>query len=160
MDTIAFSDASAKSSKVTALAVAQSQVAGEQRTIELLTSIFAEMKINADNKNSCYFETRAHALERSIDREATTLDLDTALNDANGDLPTLEYKYRTAGAAANRAETATANVTNKLQKLTSLLANITPKETPEIEVAITRIVTPLCEVPTATAEMIRKRVAH
>ena len=93
----------------------------------------------------------------AIDREATGIDLNSACDDVNGDLPSLEYEYRTAGAAANRAETATANTTNKHQQLTRRLAKIKSKETPEIADAVTRIVIPLSEMPAAMAEKIRER---
>ena len=93
--------------------MAQSQVADAQRTLELLTSAATEKKIYADYKKSCYLKDHARALELAIDREATGIDLNSAHDDANEDLPTLEYEYRTAGAAANRAETAEANATNK-----------------------------------------------
>ena len=46
-DTVAVPATSAMSSKVTALAVAQSQVVDAQRTVELLTSTAAEKKIDA-----------------------------------------------------------------------------------------------------------------
>lgn len=155
-DTGAVPATSAKPSTVTALAVAQPQVVDAQRTVDLLALTAAEMKTNADNRKACYFEAHAHALELAIDRETAGLDLDTALVDANEDLPTLEYKYRTAGAAANRAETAATNATNKLQQLTRRLAKITPKETRDIEVAVKRIVTPPSEMPAATAEKMRE----
>ncbi|CAI5702018.1 unnamed protein product [Peronospora effusa] len=129
------SAAPAKSFKVTAIAVAQSQVADAQRTVELLTSTAAKKKFNAEDKKACYFEDHAHALELAIDREDTGLDLNAALDDANGDLPTLEYEYRFAGEEANRAETAAATATNELQKLTRRLEKITPKGPPEIKVA-------------------------
>ncbi|CAI5708658.1 unnamed protein product [Peronospora effusa] len=134
-DTVAVPATSAKSSKDTAIAVAQSQVADDQRTVELLTSTAAKKKCNAEDKKACYFEAHAHALEFAIDREDTGLDLNAALDDVNRDLPTLEYEYRSAGEEANRAETAAATATNKLQKLTRRLAKITPKGPPEIEVA-------------------------
>ena len=82
----------------------------------------------------------------SIDREATIIDLNSACDDANNDLPTLEYEYRTAGAAANTRDTAAANATNKLQLLTLRLSKIKPKETPEIADAVTRIVIPPSEI--------------
>ncbi|CAH0489899.1 unnamed protein product [Peronospora farinosa] len=105
-DNVAVPDTSAKSSKDTAIAVAQSQVADAQRTVELLTPTAAKKTINADDKKACYFEAHAHALELAIDREDTGLTLNAALDDANGDLPNLEYKYRSAGKEADRAETA------------------------------------------------------
>ena len=74
-----------------------------QRTLKLLTSTATEKKIEAD-------------------REATGIDLTYACDDANEDLPTLDYEYCTAGAAANREKTAEANATNKLQLLTSRLS--------------------------------------
>ena len=95
-----------------------------------------------------------------IDRETTGLDLGFALDDANGDLPTLAYEYRTAGAAANRAKTAATNATSQLQQLTCRLANITPKETPDIEVAVKGIVTPSSEMAAATADKIKRGVTR
>ena len=73
-----------------------------QREVYLLTSTAAVSKADAYNKKAHYFEAHAHELESAIAREATGTDLPTALKDANGVLPTLEYEYRTAGAAATR----------------------------------------------------------
>ena len=128
-----------------------------QRTVELLTSTATEMKIDANNKKTCYFKAHACALELIFDRETTDIDLNSGCYDVHDDLPTLKYEYRTAGAAANRAETASANATNKLQLLTLRLSKIKPKETPEIADAVTRIVIPLSEMPAAMAEKIRER---
>ncbi|CAI5702108.1 unnamed protein product [Peronospora effusa] len=61
-DTIAVPATSANSSKVTTLAVTQSQVEDAQCTIKLLTSIAAKKKFNAKNKKVCYLEAHAHAL--------------------------------------------------------------------------------------------------
>ena len=120
----------------------QSQVTDAKRTLKLLTSTATEKKIDADNKKACYFKALPRALELAIDREATGIDLTYACDDANEDLPTLDYKYCTAGAAANRGKTAEANATNKLQLLTRRLAEIKLKETPEIADAVTRAVIP------------------
>ena len=134
----------------------QSQVTDAKRTLKLLTSTATEKKIDADNKKDCYFNAHARALELAIYRKATGIDLNYAWDDANEDFPTLEYEYRTAGAAANRAETAAANATNKLQLLTRRLAKIKPKETPEIADAVTHIVIPLSKMPAAMAGKIRE----
>ena len=72
----------AKSSKVTDLEAAQSQVTDAQRTLELLTSAATEKKIDADNKKTFYFKAHARALELAIDREATIIDLNSACDDA------------------------------------------------------------------------------
>ena len=124
---VAIPATSTKSSKAMALEVAQSPVADAQRTVELLTSTTTEKKIDAENKKTCYFKAHARALELAIDRETPGIDLNSACNDANEDLPTLEYEYSTAGAATNRAETAAAKATNKLQQLTPLGKDYTEK---------------------------------
>ncbi|CAI5713871.1 unnamed protein product [Peronospora effusa] len=133
-DTVAVPATATVSSKVTAIAGYHFKVANAQRTAELLISTDAKTKVNADDKKACYFEAHAHALELAIDREDTGDDLNAAIDDANEDLPTLEYEYRSAGEEADRPETAAATATNELQKLTRL-EKITPKETPESEVA-------------------------
>ena len=89
-----------------------------QRTLELLTSAATEKKIDADNKKTFYFKAHARALELAIGREASVIDLNSACDDANKDLPTLEYEYRTAGAAANPSKTAAANAMNKVEQPT------------------------------------------
>ncbi|CAI5703592.1 unnamed protein product [Peronospora effusa] len=157
-DTVAVSATSTKLHKVTAIAVAQSQVADAQRTVELLILTAAKKKFDDEDKKACYFEAHAHALELAIDREDTGLDLNAALDYANGDLPNLEYEYRSAGEEANREEKAAETAPNKLQKLTRLLAKITPNETPEIEVADKCVIPQPSELPAATAEKIRERV--
>ena len=139
-DQVAVPATNAKSPMVTALDVAQTQVTDAQRTLELLGSTTTEKKINDDNKKDCYFKAHARALELAIDREATGIDLNSACDDANGDMPTLEYEYRTAGVSASREEEAAANAMNKLQQLICRLAKITTKETPDIADAVTRIV--------------------
>ena len=72
------------------------------------------MNIDANNKKVCYFEAHAHAQELAIRRKATGLDLNTALDDANGECPTFEYHYRTAYAAARRAGTAAVNTQKEM----------------------------------------------
>ena len=72
-----------------------------QHKVELLTFTATEKKIDADNKTACYFKAHARALELAIDRESTCIDLNSACDDANEDLPSLEYEYRTAGVGAN-----------------------------------------------------------
>ena len=129
-------------------------MADAQRTVELLTSTAAE---KTDNKKACYFKAHARALELAIDRRATGIDLNSICDDANGDLPTRKYEYRTAGAAANRAETASANTTNKRQQLAHRLPKITTKETSEIANVVTRIVIPPSEMPVAMTEKIREK---
>ena len=76
-------------------------MADAQHTDELLTSIATEKKLDADNEKTCYFKAHARALKLAIDREASNIDLKSACNDAIGDLPSLEYEYRTAAAVAN-----------------------------------------------------------
>ena len=132
-------------------------MADAQRTFELLTLTANENKIDADSKKDFYFKAHARALELAIAREDLGIDLNSACDDANGDLPTLEYENRTAGAAANRAETEPTNVTNKHQQLSRRLAKIKPKTTPEIVGAVTRIVILLSEMPVAMAENTRER---
>ena len=51
---VAIPATNAKSSKVTALEVAQSQVADAKRTLKLLTSIATEKKSDADNKKDVF----------------------------------------------------------------------------------------------------------
>ena len=76
-------------------------MANAQRAVELLTSTVTEKMIDAKNKKACYFKAHARALELAIDRESTCIDLNSACDDANEDLPSLEYEYRTAGVGAN-----------------------------------------------------------
>ena len=128
-----------------------------RREVYLLTSAAAVSKADAYNKKAHYFEAHAHALESAIAREATGTDLPTALKDANGVLPTLEYEYRTAGAAATREAKEAASATNKLHKLKRRLAKITPKEKATIGVAVDTIMPPAGDVPAVTAEKTRDR---
>ena len=80
-DTVEFASMSAKASKVTALAVAQSQITDAQRTVELLNLTYTEKKIDDDNKKACYFKAHAHAMKSAINRAATVPDFISALNE-------------------------------------------------------------------------------
>ena len=79
---------------MTALEVAQSQVADAQRTVERPApdATETENKTDADNKKASYFKAHASAMELAIDRKATGTDLYSACDDANKDLPTLEHE--------------------------------------------------------------------
>ena len=140
--------------------MARSHVADAQRTLELLTSTAAEMKIDADYTKVCYVEAHAHALELVIDHEATSFDFYPTLDDAKEDLPMLKYHNRIDVAVANQVEIAAANATNKLQHSTRRLTKIASQKTFEIEVLVKRIDTSPSKMPAATAEKIKERAAH
>uniref|UniRef100_M4BU54 Uncharacterized protein n=1 Tax=Hyaloperonospora arabidopsidis (strain Emoy2) TaxID=559515 RepID=M4BU54_HYAAE len=155
--TVAVPATSEPSTKVTALVVALENVGDTQREVDLLTSTAAVSKTDSDNKKAHYFEAPAHALELAIAREATRTALPTALNDAIDVLPTLEYEYHTAGAAATRAAKEAASTSNMLLKSKRCLARITPREKPTIGVAVNIIMSPAGDMPAVTAEKIRDR---
>uniref|UniRef100_A0AAV1UWB5 Uncharacterized protein n=1 Tax=Peronospora matthiolae TaxID=2874970 RepID=A0AAV1UWB5_9STRA len=86
----------------TELALARVQVEGAQRQVDMLPTNADEEQRIAKSKKGCYFVVHACALELAIAVEASTGNEAPAFDYEDDLLPTLEYEYRAAGAAASR----------------------------------------------------------
>ena len=93
----------------------------------------------------------------AIATETTSTGDSTSLDEDSGDLLRMEYEYRTAGAAANRASVDATNATKTLQTLTHRLAKITSKQKSVTEVKVSRDETPPSVLLAELVERSRER---